>query len=161
MKLLLLTLITLINVAALAAPPARTPELKVTNRQFEDGSGSSKQVDAEKKQAIESFITPTGRLQYRIIYQLDGRLQPVSGVYYNAAGKVFQKSAYRLDGADRIIQEVVYDATDKLMCTKNYIYGVRAGKKDTVVAVDTYDANGQLIAAPRKPGTSSGSGRRR
>ena len=131
------------------------PALKVTNRQFEDGGGSSKQVDPEKKQAIESFISATGKLQYRIIYQLDERLQPVSGIYYNAAGRVFQKSAYRLDGADRIIQEVVYDANDKLICTKNFVYGNRGGKDSTVIAVDTYDPNGNLIVKPKVGGSSS------
>jgi hypothetical protein len=144
MKTVLL-LISIVSVTAWG-----TPALKVTNRQFEDGGGSSKQIDPEKRQAIESFITGTGKLQYRIIYSLDERLQPVSGVYYNAAGRVFQKSAYRLDGADRIIQEVVYDANDKLVCTKNYIYGNRGGKDSAVVGVDTYDANGNLIAPPRK-----------
>ncbi len=135
--------------AALSMPLFSAPALKITNRQFEDGGGSSKQVDPEKKQSIESFITATGKLQYRIIYQLDDRLQPVSGVYYNAAGRVFQKSAYRLDGADRIIQEVIYDANDKLVCTKNYVYGSRGGKDNTVVAVDIYDANGNL-QTPKK-----------
>jgi hypothetical protein len=135
--------------SALTLTAWAAPALKITNRQFEDGGGSSKQVDPEKRQAIESFITATGKLQYRIIYSLDERLQPLSGVYYNAAGRVFQKSAYKLDGADRIIQEVVYDANDKLVCTKNYVYGSRSGK-DTVVAVDTYDANGNLMAAPRR-----------
>lgn len=142
----------LLILTALCVPALGAPALKVTNRQFEDGSGSSKQVDPEKKQAIESFITGTGKLQYRIIYSLDDRLQPVSGVYYNAAGRVFQKSAYRLDGADRIIQEVIYDANDKLVCTKNYVYGTRGGKDNTIVAVDVYDANGNLQAQPRKGG---------
>jgi hypothetical protein len=142
----------LLILTALCVPAFGAPALKVTNRQFEDGTGSSKQVDPEKKQAIESFITGTGKLQYRIIYSLDDRLQPVSGVYYNAAGRVFQKSAYRLDGADRIIQEVIYDANDKLVCTKNYVYGTRGGKDNTIVAVDVYDANGNLQAPPRKGG---------
>jgi hypothetical protein len=137
-------------IAALSVAAAAAPALKVTNRQFEDGSGSTKEVDPEKRQAIESFITATGKLQYRIIYALDERLQPLSGVYYNAAGRVFQKSAYKLDGADRIIQEVVYDASDKLVCTKNYVYGSRGGKDSTVVAVDTYDANGNLMALPKR-----------
>jgi hypothetical protein len=153
MKTTVLLLATL-NLAAFGAPA-----LKVTNRQYEDGSGSSKEIDPEKKQAIESFITGTGRLQYRIIYQLDDRLQPVSGVYYNAAGRVFQKSAYKLDGSDRIIQEVVYDGSDRLVCTKNYIYGTRGGK-DTVVGVDTYDPNGKLIPTIKRSG-GGGGGRRR
>lgn len=144
--------VLLASLLVLAAPAFAAPASKVTNRQFEDGSGSSKQIDPEKRQAIESFISPTGKLQYRIIFTLDERLQPVSGVYYNAAGRVFQKSAYRLDGADRIIQEVVYDPNDKLVCTKNYVYGSRSGKDNTVVAVDTYDANGQLLRAPRGQG---------
>jgi len=143
------SLLLILSIFSLTAWGA--PALKVTNRQFEDGGGSSKQVDPEKRQAIESFITGTGKLQYRIIYSLDERLQPLSGVYYNAAGRVFQKSAYKLDGADRIIQEVVYDANDKLVCTKNYIYGTRGGK-DSVVAVDTYDSNGNLMAPPRRGG---------
>jgi hypothetical protein len=136
--------------AVLTAPVFGAPAYKVTNRQFEDGGGSSKVVDPDKKQAIESFITGSGKLQYRIIYALDDRLQPVSGVYYNAAGRVFQKSAYKLDGADRIIQEVVYDANDKLVCTKNYVYGNRGGRDNTVIAVDTYDANGSLMASPKR-----------
>jgi hypothetical protein len=144
MKILLTILV------ALCLPAWSAPAIKVTNRQFEDGSGSSKQVDPEKKQAIESFITGAGKLQYRIIYSLDDRLQPISGVYYNAAGRVFQKSAYKLDGADRIIQEVIYDANDKLVCTKNFVYGSRGGKDNTVVAVDTYDANGNLTGQPKK-----------
>jgi hypothetical protein len=142
------TLLTIL--VALSLPAFAAPATKVTNRQFEDGSGSSKQVDPEKKQAIESFINGAGKLQYRIIYSLDDRLQPLSGVYYNAAGRVFQKSAYKLDGADRIIQEVIYDANDKLVCTKNFVYGSRGGKDNTVVAVDTYDANGNLLAQPKK-----------
>jgi len=153
MKRTLLILATL-NLAAFGAPA-----MKVTNRQYEDGSGSSKELDPEKKQSIESFITASGKLQYRIIYQLDDRLQPLSGVYYNAAGRVFQKSAYKLDGADRIIQEVVYDGSDKLVCTKNYVYGVRGGK-DKVVAVDTYDPNGKLIPTVKRS-SGGGGGRRR
>lgn len=144
----------LVFFASLTIAAWSAPALKVTNRQFEEGGGSSKTVDPEKRQAIESFITATGKLQYRIIYALDERLQPLSGVYYNAAGRVFQKSAYKLDGADRIIQEVVYDANDKLVCTKNYVYGTRGGKDSTVVAVDTYDANGNLIQPARRGGSS-------
>src|SRR4051794_34664879 len=145
----LLLLVTIAAPLAWAAPATR-----VTNRQFEDGGGSSKVLDAEKRQSIESFISATGKLQYRIIYALDERLQPISGVYYNAAGRVFQKSAYRLDGADRIIQEVVYDANDKLVCTKNYVYGTRGTKDNTVIAVDTYDANGTLQPTARRGGSA-------
>lgn len=146
--------------AALSLTAFGAPALKVTNRQFEDGGGSSKTVDPEKKQAIEAFINGAGKLQYRIIYSLDERLQPISGVYYNAAGRVFQKSAYRVDGADRIIQEVVYDANDKLVCTKNYVYGNRAGRNDTVIAVDTYDPNGNLIPRARTSGGTTAPRRR-
>src|SRR6186713_2144489 len=143
MKLLILA--TAFATAAFAAPAT-----KVTNTQFPDGTGSSKLVDPEKKQAVETIFNGK-KVSYKIVYSLDERMQPLSGVYYNAAGRVFQKSRYRLDGADRIIQEVVYDAADKLVCTKNYIYGSRAGR-DSVVAVDTYDANGNLMAPPRRSG---------
>jgi hypothetical protein len=140
----------LIIIAALATAAFAAPATKVTNRQFDDGSGSSKVMDPVKRQSVET-VYANGRVAYKIVYTLDERLQPLSGVYYNAAGRVFQKSAYKLDGVDRIVQEVVYTAQGKLVCTKNYIYGTRAGK-DSVVGIDTYDSNGNLIRPPAKGG---------
>lgn len=120
------------------------PAKRVTNTEHDDGSGSSKEIDPEKKQSIESFFDSNRKPKYKIVYQLDNRLQPVSGIYYNNAGKIFQKSTYTLDGADRMIQEVVYDAKDTLVCTKNYIWGTRFGQS-TLLEVQMYDRNGNLM----------------
>ncbi len=125
---------------AVAAPPAK----KISNREFPDGSGSSKQIDPDKHQSIEIFYDAGRKPTYKIVYKLDERLQPMSGIYYNNAGVVFQKSTYKLDGADRIVQEVVYDAKDHLVCTKNFIYGTRAGQTK-VIGIDTYDSSGALV----------------
>ena len=75
----------------------------------------------------------------------------MSGIYYNAAGVVFQKSSYKLDGADRIVQEVVYDSKDRLVCTKNFIYGTRAGQTK-VIGIDLYDSNGVLVRPQKGSG---------
>ena len=141
MKLLILA--TAFATAAFAAPAT-----KVTNTQFPDGTGSSKLVDPEKNQAVETIFNGK-KVSYKIVYSLDERMQPLSGVYYNAAGRVFQKSRYRLDGADRIVQEVVYSAANKLVCTKNYIYGAKAGK-DVVDRIDTYDPAGKLKSSVKR-----------
>ncbi len=127
------------------------PAKKVTNREFPDGTGSSKEIDPDKHQSIEIFYDQSRKPTYKIVYKLDERLQPMSGIYYNAAGVVFQKSTYKIDGADRIIQEVVYDSKDNLVCTKNFIYGTRAGQTK-VIGIDTYDSNGVLIRAPKGSG---------
>ena len=124
---------------------------KLSNRQFPDGTGSSKEVDPSTGESIETFYDVSGRVTYKIRYKLDARLQPVSGIYYNSAGRVFQKSAYKLDPEDRIIQEVVYDSRDRLVCTKNFEYGMRTqmvqGKQTRTAYVEKvyiYDANGRL-----------------
>ena len=130
------------------------PAKKISNREFPDGTGSSKEIDPDKRQSIEVFYDQNRKPTYKILYQLDERLQPMSGIYYNAAGVIFQKSTYKLDGSDRIVQEVVYDAKGNLVCTKNYIFGTRAGRP-TLIGIDTYDSNGVLIR-PQK-----GSGKKR
>ncbi len=141
------TLLALLAIPALAF--AGLPAKKVSTRLFPDGTGSTKEIDPEKRQSIETFINSSGKMTYKIVYQLDERLQPLSGIYYNAQNKVFQKSSYKVDGADRILQEVVYDAKDRLACTKNFIYGTRSGKS-ALVGVDIYDANGVLMKSPKK-----------
>jgi hypothetical protein len=139
-----LAILFLLAIAAHALPPK-----KITNRELEDGTGTSKEVDPDKRQSVEIVYDAARKPRYKIVYQLDERLQPLSGIYYNNAGKVFQKSAYKVDGSDRIVQEVVYDAADRLVCTKNYIYGTRGGRSK-VIGVDVYDANGQLMKSGNK-----------
>ncbi len=146
MKLLLVLLVA--ASAAVAVPPIR-----ITNRGYPDGSGSSRETNALKRESVETFYDSSRRMTHKVIYKLDERLQPQSGIFYNAKGIIYQKSTYRLDGQDRIIQEVIYDAKDALICTKNYTYGSRGGGA-IVVNVDTYDANGNLIQAPRRPSSS-------
>lgn len=143
------------------AEPAR----RVTNTEHEDGSGSSKDIDPEKRQSIESFFDQSRKPLYKIVYQLDSRLQAQSGIYYNNAGRIFQKSTYTFDGADRMIQEIVYDAKDTLVCTKNYIWGTRFGKP-SLLEVHTYDRNGRLsktqkVGADAAPTVPSGKPKKR
>lgn len=135
---------------AVALPPKR-----VTNREQADGSGSSKETDPEKRQAIETFYSPAGKVTHKIFYKLDERMQPISAIFYDPKGRIFQKSAYKLDGEDRIIQEVIYDAKGNLLGTKNYNYGTRNGRA-LVIDIDTYDAQGNLIQSPKQPGGAKG-----
>ena len=145
------TLIALFSLTALAAAPMK----RVTNREYPDGSGSSKETDPEKRQAVETFFGPTRKVTHKVIYQLDERLQPLSAIFYDPKNIVYQKSTFKLDGEDRIIQEVNYDAKDRLIGTRNFTYGTRNGSA-TVINVDSYDSNGNLIQSPRQ-----GSSRRR
>lgn len=146
------TLIALLSLTALAAA---APMKRVTNREYPDGSGSSKETDPEKRQAVETFFGPTRKVTHKVIYQLDERLQPLSAIFYDPKNIVYQKSTFKLDGEDRIIQEVNYDAKDRLIGTRNFTYGTRNGSA-TVINVDSYDSNGNLIQSPRQ-----GSSRRR
>lgn len=139
---------SLIIFLALSAAAAAIPPIRVTNREYPDGSGSSRVQDPSKQQSTETFYDSSRRVTHKAVYKLDDRLAPVSAIFYNAKGVIYQKSTYRLDGEDRVIQEVIYDARGNLLGTKNYSYGTRNGK-DTVVNVDTYDANGNLIQTPR------------
>jgi hypothetical protein len=132
-----------LSILVLSSVAFAAPAKRVTNTEHDDGSGSSKEVDPDKKQTIESFFDSRRKPTYKIVYKLDDRLQPISGIYYNNSGKIFQKSSYTLDGADRMIQEVVYDAKDSLVCTKNYIWGTRFGQS-ALVEVQVYDRNGNL-----------------
>jgi antitoxin component YwqK of YwqJK toxin-antitoxin module len=127
------------------------PPKRVTNREYPDGSGSSKVTDPEKRQAIETFYSSAGKVTHKVLYQLDERLQPVSAIYYDTKNKIYQKCAFKLDGEDRIIQEVIYDAKGNLLGTKNYNYGTRNGKA-IVIDIDTYDAQGNLIQSPKQSG---------
>ena len=138
----------LICASAAFAVPAK----KITNKEFPDGTWSSKETDPEKRRATERFYTSGAKTPYQtILYQLDDRMQPESGIYYNAKNVVFQKCTYKLDGADRIVQEVVYDGQGKLRGTNNFIYGTR-GKQSTLIGVDRYDANGNLIPKTKPTG---------
>ena len=143
-------LIFLLSLTALALA---TPAKRITNREYSDGSGSSKETDPAKRQAVETFYSPGGKVTHKVLYQMDERMQPLSAIYYDAKGVIYQKSAYKLDGADRIIQEVIYDAKGSLLGTKNYNYGTRNGNA-LVIDVDVYDANGNLIQSPKKPGSA-------
>lgn len=143
------TILTLFIVASTAFA---VPAIKVSNREFPDGTWSSKEINPEKRRSIERFYTSGSKVAYQtILYQLDDRMQPMSGIYYNAKNQVFQKCTYKLDGADHIIQEVVYDAKGNLTGTNNFIYGTRAGQS-TLINVDRYDANGNLIPKGRTTG---------
>jgi hypothetical protein len=145
MKLILAFLICATTAFAL-------PAIKITNKEFPDGTWSSKETNPEKRRATERFYTLGSKTPYQtIVYQLDDRMQPASGIYYNAKNQVFQKCTYRLDGSDRIVQEVVYDAQGRLSGTNNYIYGTRGGQS-TLIGVDRYDANGNLIPKGKPTG---------
>ena len=144
---------TLIIFLALSAAAIATPPMRITNREYPDGSGSSRETDPSKRQSTETFYDSGRRMTHKAVYKLDERLAPVSGIFYNAKGVIYQKSTYKLDGEDRVIQEVIYDAKDNLLGTKNYSYGTREGKA-IVVNVDTYDANGNLIQTPRRSSSS-------
>ena len=136
---------TLIALLIIATTAFALPAKKVSNREFPDGTWSSKEIDPEKRQSIERFYTRGSKVAYQtVVYKLDARMQPESGIYYNGKNQVFQKCTYILDGADRIIQEIVYDARNALSGTNNYIYGTRGGQS-TLINVDRYDANGVLI----------------
>lgn len=131
-----------------ALPANAVPPIRITNREYPDGSGSSREMDPAKRQSTESFYDSSRKLTHRVVYQLDERLAPVSAISYNSKGVIYQKSAFKLDGEDRIIQEVIYDAKGTLLGTKNYLYSTRNGGA-IAVSVDTYDANGNLIQTPR------------
>jgi len=133
---------------ALTALASAVPPIRITNREYPDGSGSSREMDPSKRQSTETFYDSMRKVTHKIVYKLDERLQPLSAILYNAKGVIYQKSTYKLDGEDRVIQEVIYDAKGNLLGTKNYTYGTRNGNA-IVVNVDTYDANGNLIQTPR------------
>lgn len=139
---------TLMIFLVLTALASAVPPIRITNREYPDGSGSSREMDPSKRESVETFYDARRRVTKKILYKLDERLQPVSAILYNAAGVIFQKSTYKLDGEDRVIQEVIYDAKGNLLGTKNYNYGTRNGSA-IVINVDTYDANGNLIQTPR------------
>ena len=139
---------TLAIFIALTALASALPPMRITNREYPDGSGSSREMDPSKRESTEIFYDSRRRVTHKIVYRLDERLQPVSALLYNANGVLYQKSTYKLDGDDRIIQEVIYDAKDRLLGTKNYNYGTRNGSA-IVINVDTYDANGNLLQTPR------------
>ena len=139
---------TLAIFIALTALASALPPMRITNREYPDGSGSSREMDPSKRESTEIFYDSRRRVTHKVVYRLDERLQPVSALLYNANGVLYQKSTYKLDGDDRIIQEVIYDAKDRLLGTKNYNYGTRNGSA-IVINVDTYDANGNLLQTPR------------
>jgi len=134
---------------ALAGSADAAPAVRVTNTEHNDGSGSSKAIDPEKRESVETFFDAGRKPTYKIVYKLDDRLQPVSGIYYNNAGRIFQKSTYTLDGADHMIQEIVYDGKDALVCTKNYVWGTRYGQP-TLIEVQVYDRNGNLTKSQKR-----------
>jgi hypothetical protein len=139
---------TLIAFFALTALASAIPPIRITNREYPDGSGSSRETDPSKRQSTETFYDSSRKVTHKAVTKLDEHLAPVSAIFYNAKGVIYQKCTYRLDGEDRIIQEVIYDAKDNLLGTKNYTYGSRNGSA-IVVNVDIYDANGNLIQTPR------------
>ena len=140
---------TLLLLFTLTCFASAIPPIRITNREYPDGSGSSREMDPSKRTSTETFYDSSRKMTHKIVYNLDERLQAISGIWYNAKGVIYQKSTYKLDGEDRVIQEVIYDARDRLLGTKNYSYGTRNGKA-IVVSVDTYDANGNLIQTPRR-----------
>ena len=144
---------TLILLFALTALASAVPPIRITNREYPDGSGSSREMDPSKRESVESFYDSSRKLTHKIVYKLDDHLAPLSAIMYNAKGVIYQKSTYKLDGEDRVIQEVIYDPKGSLLGTKNFTYGIRNGS-GIAVNVDTYDANGNLIQTPR-PSRSS------
>jgi len=146
---------TLLALLALSTVALAAPPIRITNREFPDGSGSSKETDPSKRESTETFYDARRVMTSKAVYKLDERLQPVSAIFYNAKGVIYQKSAFKVDGEDRVIQEVIYDAKGNLLGTKNFNYGTRNGKS-TVVTVDWYDSNGNLIRTPRAAAPKKG-----
>lgn len=139
--LLLLALTTF----AFAGGPAK----KVINRQFEDGTGSSKTVDPEKMTAEEVFMDARGKVTHKVTYLLDEHQKEISALFYTAAGALSYKATYKRDGADRIVQEIVTDPNGKLLYTRNYNYGSRNGRS-IVLSIDLYDDQNRLVPPPAK-----------
>jgi antitoxin component YwqK of YwqJK toxin-antitoxin module len=146
---------TVLALLALSTVALAVPPIRITNREFPDGSGSSKSTDPAKRESTETFYDARRTMTSKAVYKLDERLQPLSAIFYNAKGVIYQKSAFKLDGEDRVIQEVIYDAKGNLLGTKNYNYGTRNGKA-TVVTVDWYDSNGNLIRTPQTTAPKKG-----
>jgi len=144
-RLLVLLALMVLGMSAFAAPRGT----KVTNRQFPDGTGSSKIMNPDKKTAEETFMDSKGKVTHKIVYALDERLQPVSAACYSAKGILNYKSAYTLDGADRIIQEVMSNGQGKLICTKNYIYGTRNGQSQ-LLEIEWYDSKNNRVEMVKK-----------
>lgn len=139
----------LILLALTTASAVAVPSIKVMNRQFPDGSGSSKTVNRDTRTAEEIFVDSNRKMTHKITYTLDDRLQPLTASYFNIKGVLQYTATYKLDGADRIAQEVVTDPKGKLLYTRNYHYGSKNGKS-IVTGIDVYDDQNRLLPPPGK-----------
>src|SRR5438552_15168834 len=75
---------TLILFLALVTVAAAIPPIRITNREYPDGSGSSRETDPSKQQSVETFYETAyesgrrvRRMTHKVIYKLDERLQPM------------------------------------------------------------------------------------
>ena len=119
--------------------------IKATVTMLKDGTHKSTVVNPETRTSVETIEDNKGKVLSKTIYDLDDRGMPHIATFFDKAGKPYMKAEYQRDGADRIIGESYSSVAGQSLGRRVYTYGP-GGRK--VTRVDSYDAAGNLIAAP-------------
>ena len=144
----ILSALFLLALAAFAKAQSSTDgAIKATVTMLTDGTHKSTIVNPETRTSEETIEDNKGKVLKKTVYDLDDRGLPRVATFFDTKGKQLFKAEYQRDGSDRIIGESYMTMTGQSLGRRVYTYSA-GGRK--VTRVDSYDANGNLIA-PQKP----------
>ena len=133
-----LALLICLPAVALCQDDAQDNAIHVTTTLHEDGTKTVTQINPETHTSEASTYDNRDHLRQKIVYTLDERNQPETGVVYTAANVPVFKAAYTRDNLGRVTEEVDSTMTDQLM--RRFVY--EFGPDGKVSRIRAFDANG-------------------
>lgn len=112
--------------------------IRVTTTLHEDGTKTVTQMNPDSHTSEASTYDARDHLRQKIVYALNERNQPESGVVYTPDNKPVFKAAYTRDNLDRVTEEADYTMADQLI--RRFVYEFGADGK--VSRIRAFDANG-------------------
>ncbi len=122
--------------------------IRATTTIHPDGTRSTSVVDPDKMTMEETVYDGANKVLRKVTYLLDERNQPLGSIAYDPKGVILYKASYKRDGAGRIEEESISSAEGQFIRRRVYTYGAQ----NKVTNMVEYDAQGNIVAQPRKTG---------
>ena len=146
------TPVLLFALAALPLVSARAQgTIKATTRMRPDGTTATTVINPETHTSEETIADQGGKVLSKTIYFLNDQNFAKGATHLDAQGKVRYKESYKFDYTGRIAEATLFGPKNEPLGRRVFVYEGKAQAR-----VEDYDANGNLVAGGRRPGTTRG-----
>ena len=125
--------------------------IKATTRLRPDGTTATTVINPDTRTSEETIADQSGKVLSKTIYFLNEQNFARGATHLDAQGKVRFKESYKFDYSGRVTESTLFGPKNEPLGRRVFVY---EGK--TQARIEDYDANGNLVAGGRKPGTTRG-----